>query len=133
MPIKIGFTCGAFDLCHSGHLILFSEAKRHCDYLIVGLQVDPSFEREDKEKPVETIFERYLRLVVNRNINQIIPYETEEDLYAMLLWIKPKIRFIDERWRGKETGKDLKIEIYYVERKHNYSSTNLRKRIKETK
>jgi glycerol-3-phosphate cytidylyltransferase len=127
-----GFTCGAFDLLHAGHLIMLKEIKEQCDYLIVGLQSDPSIDRKDKNKPIETIEERKIRLEACRYVDQIIIYNTEEDLYNLLKELKPDIRFLGEDWKDKHfTGNDLDIRIVFNNRKHNYSSTNLRKRILE--
>lgn len=127
----IGFTAGAFDLAHAGHMLLFQEAKQHCDYLIVGLQVDPSRERIWKAKPVERVSERYLRLKAIKYIDEVIPYETEDELVSLLFAFNPQVRFVDESYRDKEfTGKDIEgITIHYVPRRHDYSSTNLRKRL----
>lgn len=125
-----GFTCGAFDLVHAGHLIMFKECRKQCDYLIVGLQVDPSIDRPDKHKPIETIEERMIRLLSCKYIDKIIVYETEKDLYYLLKELNPDIRFLGEDHKGKEfTGDDLPIKIIYNSRNHNYSSSNLIERI----
>jgi len=127
--MKIGIVFGAFDLLHTGHILMLKECKENCDYLIVGLHIDPSIERKEKNKPIETTFERYIKLKAIKYIDEIIPYDTEEDLENMLKTIQPDIRFIGKDWKNKKiTGE--KKNIYWIERKHNYSSTNLRKRIK---
>jgi glycerol-3-phosphate cytidylyltransferase len=132
--MKIGITFGAFDLLQTGHLLMLSEAKTHCDYLIVGLQVNPKVERPNKNKPVETMFERYSRLDATVFVDRIVPYETEEDLRGILLMFKPSIRFIGEDWKDKTiTAEDLKIPIYWTKRQHEYSSSNLRRRIEKAK
>lgn len=107
------------------------EARQHCDYLIVGLHTDPSIERPWKSRPVETVEERRMRLESCRYVDEVIEYTTEADLLNLLHTIQPDIRFIGSDWRGKPiTGAELGIPIYYHERNHDYSSTNLRKRIR---
>jgi glycerol-3-phosphate cytidylyltransferase len=134
MKKHIGFTCGAFDLLHSGHLLMLEEAKKQCDYLIVGLQSDPTIDRPQKHKPIETLGERLIRLMACKYINSVVIYETEKDLYELLKNIKIDVRFIGADWKGKKfTGIDLPIKIVYNTRDHNYSSSNLRKRIYENK
>lgn len=133
--IKKGITFGAFDLIHAGHCLMLEEAKEHCDYLIVGLQSDPSltpaeYSGKKKNKPVQSLDERYIQLKANRNVDEIIMYDSEEDLYKILLKLKPDIRIIGADWKGKKfTGHDLPMEIYYNSRNHSYSSTSLRERI----
>lgn len=125
-----GFTCSAWDLLHAGHIAMLEEAKKQCDYLIVGLHTNPQIDRPEKNKPVQSIFERYLQLTGCKYVDLIVPYDTEEDLYNLLQIIKPDIRIIGEEYKEKKfTGKDLPIEIYYNSRKHNYSSTLLRKKL----
>lgn len=128
---KIGFTCGAFDLMHAGHHLMFKECKEHCDYLIVGLQTDPSIDRPDtKNKPVQSIEERNIQLESCKYIDETIIYETEADLYDLLKSMQPDIRFIGADHKNKPfTGDDLDVEIFWNTRDHNYSSTNLRERI----
>tara|TARA_Y100000034_G_C6790163_1_gene353734 strand:+ start:531 stop:941 length:411 start_codon:yes stop_codon:yes gene_type:complete len=130
MASKVGFTCGAFDLLHAGHVIMLEECKQYCDHLIVGLQVDPSVDREEKNKPIQTIFERYIQLDAIKFIDKIIPYSTELDLLNLLNSLMPNIRFLDENYKNKIfTGSDNKnIEIYYNKRHHNFSSSELIKR-----
>ncbi len=135
--MKRGFTCGAFDLCHAGHMLMFKEAKEHCDYLIVGLQDDPSVEDANyrgkkKNKPIMSLEERRIILEGIRYVDEIIVYHNEVELYELLKKIKPDIRIIGEDWRGKQfTGHDLPMEIYFNSRNHNFSTTELRKRIAE--
>lgn len=136
--MKRGITFGAFDVLHAGHCLMLEEAKEQCDYLIVGLQRDPSitpaeYRGKKKNKPIQTIEEREIQLKANRNVDEIVFYDTEEDLYDLLLKIKPDIRIIGPDWKGKKfTGWDLPIEIYFNSRNHSYSSTELRERIKKS-
>ena len=128
--MKKGFTCGAFDLLHAGHILMLKEIREQCDFLVVGLHTDPTIDRPDKNKPVETIEERMIRLQGCKYVDEIILYDTEEDLYNLLKEIKPDTRFIGEDWKGKNfTGDDLPIEVVFNSRGHNHSSSNLRKRI----
>ncbi|OHA93982.1 MAG: hypothetical protein A3E02_00915 [Candidatus Zambryskibacteria bacterium RIFCSPHIGHO2_12_FULL_38_34] len=136
--MRRGITFGAFDILHAGHCLMLEEAKKHCDYLIVGLQRDPSitlmgYRGKKKNKPIQAIEEREIQLRANRNVDEIVLYDTEEDLYNLLLKIKPDIRIIGTDWKGKKfTGWDLPIEVYYNSRGHSYSSTELRGRIKNS-
>ena len=80
----IGFTCGAFDLLHAGHIVMLEEAKSNCDYLVVGLQTDPTIDREEKNKPIQSVYERYVQLNAVKYVDEIIPYETEQSLVDLL-------------------------------------------------
>jgi glycerol-3-phosphate cytidylyltransferase len=125
-----GFTCGAFDLLHAGHVLMLEEAKTQCDYLVVGLQTDPSIDRPEKHHPVQSVFERFFQLKACRYVDEIIPYETEEDLYNLLCAIKPDLRIVGEDYRDQHfTGRELPIQVYFNSRKHPYSSSELRKRL----
>jgi len=127
-----GFTCGAFDLLHPGHILMLQEISDQCDYLIVGLQSDPSIDRSEKNKPIETIDERLIRLEACKYVDEIIIYNTEADLYKLLKELKPDVRFLGADWQGKHfTGDDLPIKVIFNSRGHGYSSSNLRKRILE--
>ena len=133
---NIGFTCGAFDLTHAGHYLMFKECREKCDYLIVGLQADPSVDRPDKSKPIETIEERRIKLEACKYIDEIIEYGTEKDLYHLLLNLYNKnridIRFMGADWKNKKNySRDLlpQIKVIYNSRNHTYSSSNLRERI----
>ncbi len=129
-----GFTCGAFDLLHAGHVLMLKEVRAQCDYLIVGLHTDPSVERPEKNKPVETVEERMIRLEGCKYVDEIVTYETEEDLYNLLKKLKPDVRFIGADWKGKPNysrDKLPEIKTIYNSRDHSYSSTNLRKRLLE--
>jgi glycerol-3-phosphate cytidylyltransferase len=124
-----GIVMSAFDLLHSGHIAMLEEARNQCDYLIVGLHTDPSVERDFKNKPVQTSFERFIQLKGCKFVDEIIPYDTEEDVINMLQVVQPDVRFIGEEYRGKNyTGNDLPIKMIYTTRRHNFSTTNLRKR-----
>ena len=128
----IGFTCGSLDLLHAGHVLMLKECKAQCDYLIVGLQTDPSIDRPDKHKPIETVEERMIRLQGCKYVDKIIVYEREVDLYNLLKELNPDIRFVGEDHRGSHvTGDDLPIKIIYNSRNHNHSSSNLIERIKQ--
>jgi len=126
--MKIGFTCSCFDLLHAGHIVMLEEAKSVCDYLIVGLQTDPSIDGR-KKKPVQTVYERYLQLSACKYVHKIIPYETEEDLMNLLITQKIDIRIVGADYLEKDfTGKGLH-PIHFNSRNHDWSSTNLKKRI----
>ena len=129
--LKIGFTCSTFDLLHAGHVAMLEESKAHCDFLIVGLLTDPTISRPDtKNKPVQNIYERFIQLQALSCVDMIIPFDTEENIIEMVQMIEPDIRFVGEEYKGtKHTGWDL-CPIFYNKRKHNYSSTELRNRMK---
>ena len=127
---KIGFTCGAFDLLHAGHVLMLQEAKEQCDHLIVGVQSDPSLDRLHKNKPIQFYEERLTMVKAIKYVDEVVLYDTEEDLVNLLKMIEPDVRIIGADWKGKEfTGHDLDIEIYFNSRDHNYSTTDLRKRV----
>lgn len=126
----IGFTAGAMDLLHTGHITMLEEARKQCDYLIVGLHTDPTINRPSKNKPVQTTYERFVQLKGCKFVDEIIPYDTEEDLVNLLQMVNPDVRFIGEDYRGKPfSGNELPIKITYTLRRHNFSTSNLRKRI----
>ncbi len=128
---NIGFTCSCFDLLHAGHILMLEDAKNQCEKLIVGLQEDPTIDRPDiKNKPIQSLKERKKMLESIKYIDEIILYKTEKDLYKLLQILKPDIRILGSDYKNKSfTGDDLDIKIYYHDRNHSYSSTNLRKRI----
>ncbi len=129
----VGFTCGSFDITHAGHYLMFQEVKKKCDFLIVGLQSDPSTDRKEKNRPIQTIKERKIQLSACKYVDKIVTYHTEADLIKLLKKIKPDVRFLGADWKNKNfTGKDLPIKIVFNNRKHDYSSTNLRNRIIES-
>ena len=126
----IGFTCGAFDLLHAGHIVMLEEARSNCDYLIVGLQTDPTIDRNEKNKPIQSVYERYVQLNAVEYIDEIIPYDTEQSLLDLLQSQNIDIRFVGEEYRdSKLTGRDL-IELHYTSRRHSFSSSSLRERVK---
>ena len=129
--IKKGFTCSCFDLLHAGHIKMLQDARNQCDYLIVGLQTDPTVDRPDtKNKPIQTLEERQIMLSAIRFVDEIVIYTTEGQLYEYLRDNPPDVRILGTDYKGKDfTGKDLDIDIYYHKRDHNWSTTNLRKRI----
>jgi glycerol-3-phosphate cytidylyltransferase len=126
----VGFVASCFDLLHAGHCLYLNEAKKVCDYLIAGLHDDPSVERPSKNKPIQSLDERLLQLQSNRNVDEIIIYHTEEDLKNILCKIKPDIRILGSDCKGKPiTGEEWCKNIYYHDRNHDWSSSELRKRI----
>ena len=126
---KIGFTCGEFDLLHAGHIVMLEETKQFCNYLIVGLQTDPSIERPSKNKPIQSIYERYIQLSAVKFVDKIIPYDTENSLVDLLQSQNINIRFVGEDYKNKAfTGDDLNIKIQYTNRQHSFSTTSLRQR-----
>ena len=130
----VGFTASAFDLLHAGHVQMLREAKENCDYLLVGLQTDPTLDRTDKNPPVQTIVERYTQLKGIEYVDEIIPYGTEQDLEDILTMYHINVRVIGEEYRDKEfTGKDicerLGIDIHFNKRNHRFSTSDLRKRV----
>lgn len=130
----IGFTASSFDLLHAGHIAMLAEAKSKCDFLIVGLLSDPTLDRpETKNKPVQSLLERWIQISSTEFVDMVIPFESEKDLEDMLLLIRPNIRFVGEEYRDKpHTGRDIEgIEIFYNKREHSFSSSELRKRVKE--
>ena len=134
--MKIGITFSCFDLFHAGHVAMLREAKTRCDYLIVGLQTDPTLDRPEKNRPIQTVFERYVQLRACKYIDEVIPYATEKDVEDILQTYQIDVRVIGEDYAGKEfTGKkicvDRNIEIYYNSRKHSFSTSELRQRVHE--
>ena len=132
--MKVGFTCSAFDLLHAGHIQMLRDAKEQCDYLICGLQVDPSLDRSDKNCPIQSIVERYTQLKAVGYVDEIIPYTTERDLEDILAMYHIDVRILGEEYRDLDfTGKDIckkrGIQLYFNERSHRFSSSELRKRV----
>lgn len=132
--MKIGFQCSSFDLLHAGHVTMLKQEKELCDYLKVAIQVDPTIDRPGtKNKPVQSIYERYVQLQACRYVDEILVYATEADLLNLLMTQDIHIRFLSEEYYGRDfTGKqyciDNGIEIHYHKRRHSYSSSDLRKR-----
>tara|TARA_B100001093_G_C26706636_1_gene961522 strand:- start:800 stop:1219 length:420 start_codon:yes stop_codon:yes gene_type:complete len=132
--MKVGITFSTFDLFHAGHVKMLEEAKIKCDYLITVIQLDPSIDRPEKNKPTQSIIERYVQLKGCKFIDEIVPYVTERDLMDILCSFKIDIRIIGEEYKNKSfTGKDYckkkGITIYYNKRKHKFSSSKLRKQV----
>lgn len=133
--MKIGFTCSTFDLLHAGHVMMLREAKSVCNHLIVGLQVDPTIDRpQSKNKPVQSLVERYVQLKAIEYVDEIIPYQTEQDLEDILQMYPIDVRILGVEYREKEfTGKDIcrqrGIDLYFNKRDHRFSTTDLRKRV----
>lgn len=132
--MKIGITCSSFDLFHAGHVKMLEEAKNHCDYLIIALQTNPTIDRPHKNKPIQSVVERYIQLAACKWVDQIVPYETEKDLEDIFLTFDIHVRIIGDEYRSKQfTAKEIcnnrGIEIVYNKRDHSFSSTELRKRI----
>ena len=131
---KIGFTCSTFDLLHAGHITMLEEAKHHCDYLIVGLQNDPTEDRPEKNKPVQSIVERQIQLAAVKYVDEIVIYNTEQDLVDLLLTLPIDVRVLGDEYKTKDfTGKDIAkqrgCKVIYNGRDHSFSSTSLRKRV----
>lgn len=133
---KVGFTCSTFDLLHAGHVQMLREAKDQCDYLICGLQIDPSVDRPEKNAPIQTVVERYTQLKAVSYVDEIIPYATETDLEDILSMYNIDVRILGEEYRdGKFTGRAIcakrGIELYFNKREHRFSSSDLRRRVCE--
>jgi glycerol-3-phosphate cytidylyltransferase len=132
---KIGITFSTFDMLHAGHIAMLSEAKNHCDYLICGLQTDPTIDRPDtKNRPVQSIVERQIQLAACRYVDEVVVYATEEDLRDLLLILPVDVRILGVEYQGKNfSGYDecvrREIEIVYNGRDHSFSSSSLRKRV----
>lgn len=130
----IGFTSVVGDLMHAGHALMLDECKRHCDFLYVGLIADPTIDRPYKNKPVQSLYERYTQLVSHRAVNEVIPLSGEADLEMALKSLPISIRFVGDEYKGtiftgKQICKERGIEIYYTNRAHGLSSSELRRRI----
>jgi glycerol-3-phosphate cytidylyltransferase len=128
--VVVGFTASSFDLMHAGHIVMLQESKQLCDYLIVGLLTDPTLDRPDtKNKPIQSIFERYVQVASCQYVDEVIPFESEKDLEDMILTINPDIRICGEEYKNKEhTGKGL-CNIHYNKRRHSFSTSELRERV----
>lgn len=136
--MKIGITFSCFDLFHAGHVKMLEECKRNCDFLIACLQTDPNIDRPNKNKPIQSIVERCIQLKGCLFIDEIVPYSTESELLEILQSFIIDIRFIGEDYLDRDfTGKqfclDNNIEIYYNSRKHNYSTSLIRNKLKSLK
>jgi glycerol-3-phosphate cytidylyltransferase len=134
--LRIGFTASQFDMLHAGHIAMLSEAKNHCDYLIAGLQNNASWDRPEKNAPIQSIVERQIQLAATRYVDEIVVYNTEKDLEDILLTLPIDVRILGVEYRDKEfTGRDIcvsrDIELIYNKRDHSFSSSSLRKRVAE--
>lgn len=128
---RVGIVASCFDLFHAGHILMLMEAKGECDRLIVALQSDPTIDRPEKNKPIQGMFERFTQVNSCKYVDQVIPYDTENDLYNLLAGYDWDVRFLGSDYydRTDFTGYDLDIPIHYCSRKHNYSSSGLRTQI----
>jgi glycerol-3-phosphate cytidylyltransferase len=131
---KIGITFSAFDLLHAGHVRMLEEAKSYCDYLIVGLQTDPTIDRPHKNKPTQSVVERYIQLKACRFVDEIIPYATEQDLEDILQALPINVRILGDEYEninftGREYCEKMKIQIIFNKRNHRFSSSGLRKEV----
>jgi len=132
---RIGITFSTFDMLHAGHIAMLSEAKNHCDYLICGLQTDPTIDRPDtKNKPVQSIVERQIQLAACRYVDEVVVYQTEQDLVDLLLILPLDVRILgveyaENDFTGKSECYDRGIEIVFNGRDHSFSSSSLRKRV----
>jgi glycerol-3-phosphate cytidylyltransferase len=134
MSKVIGITCSAFDLFHAGHVKMLEEARKHCDYLIAALQTNPTIDRPEKNKPIQSVVERYVQLDACKWVDQIVPYETEKDLEDIFSSFNIDVRVIGEEYKNKEfTARGIcerrGIKIIFNTRDHGFSSSELRKRI----
>ena len=133
--MRVGITFSTFDLLHAGHIKMLEEAKTQCDYLIVGLQLDPSLYRAETNAPTQTITERYIQLKGCKYVDEIVPYVSEQDLEDILRSFKLDVRIIAEEYRdkpftGREYCQEKGIELYFNTRDHRFSSSGLRKQVK---
>lgn len=132
---KIGITFSTFDMLHAGHIAMLSEAKNHCDYLICGLQTDPTIDRPDtKNRPVQSIVERQIQLAACRYVDEVVVYQTEQDLIDLLLILPLDVRILgveyqDKEFTGRWEGGERGIELVFNGRDHSFSSSSLRKRV----
>ena len=132
--LRIGFTASQFDMLHAGHIAMLSEAKNHCDYLIAGLQNNASWDRPEKNEPIQSIVERQIQLAATRYVDEIVVYNTEKDLEDILLTLPIDVRILGVEYQDKEfTGKDIcnkrNIKLIFNSRDHSFSSSSLRKRV----
>lgn len=133
--MKVGFNCSTMDLFHAGHVTMLREEKRHCDYLIIAIQVDPTIDRPNtKNKPVMTIYERFVCVSACKYVDEVLVYSTEQELLNILQTRHIDIRFLGDEYKSKDfTGKqwclDHGVELHYHEREHPYSSSSLRQRV----
>ena len=132
--MKIGITFSAFDLLHAGHITMLEEAKRQCDYLIAALQTDPTIDRPEKNRPTQSVVERYIQLKGCKFVDEIVPYATEQDLEDILRSFRIDVRIIGDEYKDKNfTGRtyceEKGIELCYNIREHRFSSSSLRQEV----
>ena len=132
--MKTGFTASCFDLFHAGHIMMLKESKAHCDYLIVGLQTDPTIDRPEKNKPIQSIFERFVQSQACKYVDEIVIYATEKDLVDIIRSYPINVRilgveYMDKDFTGRKECEELDIEILYNTRNHSFSTTELRQRV----
>jgi len=143
--MKKGITFSSFDLIHPGHIVMLKDCKTVCDYLMVGVQSDPTIDRKlsndsyskisgkKKNSPIQTLEERLIMIKAIKYIDEVFVYETEKDLYKWLLTNIWNVRILGSDWEGKKfTGHDIKGEVYFHKRDHNWSTTSFRKRLKDS-
>jgi len=134
---KIGITFSTFDMLHAGHVAMLSEARNHCDYLICGLQTDPTIDRPDtKNKPIQSIVERQIQLAACRYVDEVVVYQTEQDLIDLLLILPLDVRILgteyeDKNFTGRNEGASRGVQVIFNKRDHSFSSSSLRKRVAE--
>lgn len=131
---KIGFTCSTFDLFHAGHVVMLEEAKRQCEYLIAGIQIDPTLDRDSKNRPIQSIVERQIQVKACRYVDEVVIYSTEKELEDLMKTLPIDIRILgveyaDNDFTGKQICLDRSIQIYYNSRDHSFSSSDLRQRV----
>lgn len=131
---RVGFTASTFDLLHAGHVMMLREAKEQCDYLICGLQIDPALDRPEKNSPIQSIVERYTQLSAIKYVDEIVVYSTERDLLDILEMYKIDVRILGDEYKDKDfTGREvcdrLNIDLYFNNRDHRFSSSNLRQSV----
>ena len=130
---RAGIVASAFDLFHAGHILMLKEAKTQCDYLIAALQTDPTIDRPTKNKPIQSVFERFVQLEACKYVDEIVVYDTEKDLVDLLKSYPINVRILGEEYRGTQfTGHELGIDCYFNTRRHSFSTTELRNRIYTT-
>ena len=132
--MKVGFTASCFDLFHAGHIMMLKEAKKQCDYLIVALQTDPTIDRPEKNKPIQSVFERYVQLESCKYVDEVVVYATEKDLVDILRSYPIDVRILgveynDKEFTGRKECEELGIEFYFNTRNHSFSTTELRQRV----
>lgn len=132
---RIGIVFSGFDMLHAGHIAMLSEARNHCDYLIAGLQTDPTIDRPDtKNKPVQSIVERQIQLAACRYVDEVVIYQTERDLVDLLLILPVNVRILGVEYEHQDFTGKLECQIHGIDlvfnsRNHSFSSSSLRKRV----